>query len=299
MATSKRPAVRKNDRVTLSAIKKSIPSYGGKPWVLRDTVLTVMDVTGTGSTRTPWVVVVTDGEHLWRLEPGDVERVETPVAHSTRKPAHSTEKDLDTWLARHGYDHARARKTGRASAPRAAHATRREDDADLDDRLFVGVYPTGIRYADKRRERQGDYLPLAFLSYKTLDLKWEPRVSVPLDLRYQIEQHAAGMKQRRGEDYPISSSGQTVKLGHARVREDGAQKFKVGDVVRRTAARMRSMGIVSGPVNGVVEGYAGKWPLVRWSDMSDAEEPMAQAEEGLELDKRAMARRSHARKIRR
>jgi hypothetical protein len=57
------------------------------------------------------------------------------------------------------------------------------------------------------------------------------------------------------------------------------------------------MGIVSGPVNGMVVGYSGKWPLIHWSNMSDADEPMAAAEEGLELDKRAMARRGHARKI--
>lgn len=298
MATSKRPAVRKNDRVTLSAIKKSIPSYGGKPWVLRDTVLTVMDVTGTGSKSNPWIVVVTDGEHLWRLEPGDVERAETAAAHSTVMHG-SSEKDLDAWLDQHGYSHTRSRK--KPARRSAVHATRRESDpsdADLDARLFIGTYPTGIRYADKRRERNGDYLPLAFLPYKKLELEWQPRVTVPLDLRYQIEQHAASMKARRGEDYPISASGQTIKLGHARMRESGEQKFKVGDIVRRTAARMRSMGIVSGPVNGAIEGYAGRWPLVRWSDMSDAEEPMAQAEEGLELDKRAMGRKSHARKAR-
>lgn len=68
------------------------------------------------------------------------------------------------------------------------------------------------------------------------------------------------------------------------------RKFQVGDIVRRTAARMRSMGIVSGPVNGMVVGYSGKWPLIRWSDMDDNDEPMTQAEEGLELDMRAMAR---------
>lgn len=66
-------------------------------------------------------------------------------------------------------------------------------------------------------------------------------------------------------------------------------KFKVGDIVRRTAAAMRSMGIVSGPINGMVVGYSGRWPLIMWSDMDEDEEPMAQAEEGLELDKRAMA----------
>jgi hypothetical protein len=82
---------------------------------------------------------------------------------------------------------------------------------------------------------------------------------------------------------------------HARKRDD-APKFEAGDIVRRTAARMRSMGLVSGPVNGIVVGYSGPWPLIRWSDMDETDEPMAQAEEGLELDKRAAARRGHARK---
>jgi hypothetical protein len=91
---------------------------------------------------------------------------------------------------------------------------------------------------------------------------------------------------------------ETAKKGaraHARKRDD-APKFNVGDIVRRTAARMRSMGLVSGPVNGVVVGYSGPWPLIRWSDMAESDEPMAQAEEGLELDKRAMSRRAHARR---
>jgi hypothetical protein len=82
---------------------------------------------------------------------------------------------------------------------------------------------------------------------------------------------------------------------HARKRDD-EPKFTVGDIVRRTAARMRSMGLASGPVNGIVVGYAGQWPQIRWSNMSEADEPMTQAEEGLELDKRAMARRGHARR---
>ena len=83
---------------------------------------------------------------------------------------------------------------------------------------------------------------------------------------------------------------------HARKRESGTPKFTVGDIVRRTAARMRSMGLVSGPVNGIVVGYSGPWPLIRWSNMDEADEPMPQAVEGLELDKRAMSRLGHARK---
>jgi len=71
---------------------------------------------------------------------------------------------------------------------------------------------------------------------------------------------------------------------------EAKQKFKVGDIVRRTAKAMRSMGLVSGPVNGKVVGYEGKWPLIQWSDDHPGEPPMPQAEAGLELDKRAMAR---------
>ena len=112
MATSKRPALRKHDRVTLAAHKSVIPPYDGKPFVLRDTVLTVSHLTGTGSKRNPWHVVVTDGTHFWHLEPDDVIPVETSAggaAHSTLKQR-GTKHDLDNWLDRHGYHHAHARK---------------------------------------------------------------------------------------------------------------------------------------------------------------------------------------------
>jgi hypothetical protein len=97
-------------------------------------------------------------------------------------------------------------------------------------------------------------------------------------------------------DYLLPKKYQEPKTrAHARRRE-GEPKFAVGDIVRRTAARMRSMGLASGPVNGIVVGYSGPWPLIRWSSMDESDEPMAQAEEGLELDKRAAARRGHARR---
>src|SRR5574342_323173 len=104
--------------------------------------------------------------------------------------------------------------------------------------------------------------------------------------------HAHATKPRTA--HPYAPSARTM---HATRRTSDAPKFQVGDIVRRTAARMRSMGIVSGPVNGIVVGYSGQWPLIRWADMSESDEPMAQAEEGLELDKRAMAKRGtgHAR----
>jgi hypothetical protein len=116
--TSKRPALRKHDRVTLASHKSVIPPYDGKPFVLRDTVLTVSHLTGTGSKRNPWHVVVTDGTHFWHLEPDDVTPVETgegSTAHSSMKQKGSMKRDsskhdLNTWLDGHGYHHAHARK---------------------------------------------------------------------------------------------------------------------------------------------------------------------------------------------
>lgn len=103
MSASKRPTLRKHDRVTLAPHKSLIPAYGGKPFVGRETILTVSHLTGTGAKRNPWHVVVTDGTHFWHLEPDDVQRVEG-AAHAT------TKRDLDSWLDRNGYHHANARK---------------------------------------------------------------------------------------------------------------------------------------------------------------------------------------------
>lgn len=119
MANVKRPAFRKNDRVTLAGHKNVIPPYddlrggGLKPFVLRDTVLTVSHLTGTGSARSPWQVVVTDGTHFWHLEPDDV--MPAGDAHSTKrsKARQSASRDLDNWLDRNGYPHQRASRHAR------------------------------------------------------------------------------------------------------------------------------------------------------------------------------------------
>ena len=80
-------------------------------------------------------------------------------------------------------------------------------------RLFSGVYPTGIVYADKARERDGDYLRVAFLPFSTLQLEWAPGVHPP-ELQAEIKQDAAQVAAQRGQQYPVSASGQTVKLGN-------------------------------------------------------------------------------------
>lgn len=82
------------------------------------------------------------------------------------------------------------------------------------DRLFAGVFATGISYADRARERNGDYMKIAFLPYSTLELEWyEPRDKVPKALRAAIEKDALRMMQAHGKDFAVSAAGQTVKLG--------------------------------------------------------------------------------------
>lgn len=82
-----------------------------------------------------------------------------------------------------------------------------------EDRLFIGVFPAGLVYADRHRQEGGDYKRLAFLSYRTLRLTVE--ADCPADLRAEIEADAKAMQARRGEAYQVSATGQTVILGSA------------------------------------------------------------------------------------
>lgn len=78
------------------------------------------------------------------------------------------------------------------------------------NRLFIGVFSTGISYADRHREEQGDYAKLAFLPYDTLQLEV---YACPVELQARIQSHAATIQARRGQQFQVSSSGQTVMLG--------------------------------------------------------------------------------------
>lgn len=80
------------------------------------------------------------------------------------------------------------------------------------ERLFMGIFPTGISYADRSRERNGDYLTLARLPFRTLELEWTG-ATCPDDLRAAIEADAKRMQARRGEEFQVSTAGQTVLLG--------------------------------------------------------------------------------------
>lgn len=80
----------------------------------------------------------------------------------------------------------------------------------LADRLFVGVMPAGISYADKTIDEDGDYARVASLSYSTLVLViYHPRSPLlPL-----IREDAERMQARRGQMFQVSTAGQTVLLG--------------------------------------------------------------------------------------
>lgn len=83
----------------------------------------------------------------------------------------------------------------------------------MGDRLFSGVYPCGIVYADRQREKGGDYARCAFLPFSSLVLQIER--DCPAALREQIVKDAAAIQARKGERFNISSSGQSVVLGGA------------------------------------------------------------------------------------
>lgn len=80
--------------------------------------------------------------------------------------------------------------------------------------LSTTIFPTGISYADRTREKDVDYLKLAFLPFSTLKLEWRAE-RVRNALRALIEADAAKIIARRGEYFVVSATpnGQTVKLG--------------------------------------------------------------------------------------
>lgn len=84
------------------------------------------------------------------------------------------------------------------------------------ERLFIGVFPAGLVYADRHRQEHGDYVKLAFLSYLTLRLTFTPAGSAaPRALYDEIKAHALTMQRRRGEQFQVCATGQTVLLGTA------------------------------------------------------------------------------------
>jgi len=83
--------------------------------------------------------------------------------------------------------------------------------AAVSDRLFIGIFPGGISYCDKARERDGDYTRVAFLPYTSLELKIED--DCPAELLPLILADAQSIQSRRGEFFRTSCCDQGVILG--------------------------------------------------------------------------------------
>ena len=85
----------------------------------------------------------------------------------------------------------------------------------MNNRIFVGLFPTGIVYADRKVERHGDYKRLGFLPYSTLALEIEK--DCPPALAREIRADAANYAP--GQVLQISTAGQTMTLGLALTRK--------------------------------------------------------------------------------
>lgn len=81
----------------------------------------------------------------------------------------------------------------------------------FNQRLFYGVFPTGLVWCDRYHEKNGDYKRLAYLNFKTLVLDIEK--DCPEELLTRITLDAKELQDRKGEEYQVSSSGQTITLG--------------------------------------------------------------------------------------
>ena len=78
-------------------------------------------------------------------------------------------------------------------------------------RLFIGIYPGGLVYADRYVEINGDYKRLGFLPYDTLELQLEK--DCPPALATEIRHDAAVMRTLKGQPFRTSTTGQTITLG--------------------------------------------------------------------------------------
>lgn len=87
-----------------------------------------------------------------------------------------------------------------------------EDEARArNPRLFIGVYPCGLVYADRHREEHGDYKRLAFLPFATMAVEY--RDDCLAELRLEIAAHARELGWKKGDTFQVTTSGQTIILG--------------------------------------------------------------------------------------
>jgi hypothetical protein len=82
------------------------------------------------------------------------------------------------------------------------------------ERLFMGLYPTGLVFADKAVEIAGDYKRLGYINYERLVLE-QVAPGCPPELLALMQAEEARMQAKRGERFETSACGQYVFLGGA------------------------------------------------------------------------------------
>lgn len=57
------------------------------------------------------------------------------------------------------------------------------------ERLFIGCYPTGFVFSDKKKQEYGDYMQIAYINYNTLELKFHQRDGKPKKINKECEEY--------------------------------------------------------------------------------------------------------------
>ena len=93
-----------------------------------------------------------------------------------------------------------------------SHTSKPLTPQEAADRLFIGIFPGGISYCDRKIEEHGDYKQVAFLPYDTLEL--QVRKGCHPALLQLISADAESIQAKRGQEFRVSTCGQTVTLGY-------------------------------------------------------------------------------------
>jgi hypothetical protein len=92
--------------------------------------------------------------------------------------------------------------------------------------LIITKMPTGLYYCDKNREEHGDFMQIANISYGTLQLQWNGRRGSP-EMRAEILRDARLIQSQRGEEFRVSTAGQTITLGYRLKQHDPIPADKI------------------------------------------------------------------------
>jgi len=188
---------------------------------LRRIIAALQRQTDAASAAAPgWVVTGRSGRTA-RMERKTERAIETTVRNAVKivrleRAAKSLEAEAEFISSgakeRHEADWAEYKAQERERIKRENAERRRTlREGDIKARIFVGVYPEGLMFADKLVELHGDYRHLGFLSYRTLKLtvyKECPGYLIPV-----VVEMAQPYIDKRGERFETDGAGHSVILG--------------------------------------------------------------------------------------